>query len=82
MPPPRKEQEMKIVNQCNRVGKAMSEMSVGEVFKWDDDYLLVVELSKSEGTMRAFDLTTDRMGEWELDSETVYEMYAAEIIVS
>jgi len=73
---------MKIVNQSNRVGKAMSDMSVGEVFKWDDEYLLVVELSKDKGKMKAFDLTTDRMQEWELDEDTIYEMYAAEIIVS
>ena len=74
---------MKIVNQCNRVGKVMSEMSVGEVFKFDvDEYLLVVEMSKSEGTLRAFDLTTDRVTELELDADTVYEMYAAEILVS
>tara|TARA_B100000745_G_scaffold197963_1_gene130503 strand:+ start:561 stop:782 length:222 start_codon:yes stop_codon:yes gene_type:complete len=73
---------MKIVNQSNRVGKAMSDMSVGDVFKWDDEYLLVVELSKDKGKMKAFDLTTDRMQEWELDEDTIYEMYAAEIIVS
>ena len=72
---------MKIVNYTQeRVGKVVSDMELGEVFKWQDEYFLVVEMHGS--TMRAFNLTMDRMGEWELGEERVYGIYAAEVIVS
>ena len=72
---------MKIVNYTQeRVGKVMSDMELGEVFKWQDEYFLVIEMHGS--TMRAFNLTMNRVGDWQLGKNDVYEIYAAEVTIS
>ena len=72
---------MKIVNYIQeRVGKVMSDMELGEVFKWQDEYFLVIEMHGS--TMRAFNLTMNRVGDWQLGKNDVYEIYAAEVTIS
>ena len=72
---------MKIVNYTQeRVGKVMSDMELGEVFKWQDEYFLVIEMHGS--TMRAFNLTMNRVGDWQLGKNDVYEIYDVEVTIS